>query len=212
MKLRLLNGSHSSIAYLGQLGGWATVAEAVADPSVRHHITALTAEISGTLRLPAAVDLAAYREALLARFSNPELHHRTTQIAMDGSQKLPQRLFAPALNLMQAGRGAPRIALGVAAWLRFLRGQADDGTSLVLDDPKSERLRDAARAASGSRSLRDAVFAMADIVPPALAASAYFGDAVLAALEDLASHGVRRTLAIWRDRAATEGPWEETEQ
>ncbi|HXT82726.1 MAG TPA: mannitol dehydrogenase family protein, partial [Acetobacteraceae bacterium] len=202
MKLRLLNGSHSSVAYLGQLAGWATVAEAVNDPLMGHHVDALMTEIGATLTLPASVDLAAYRAALFARFTNPELRHHTAQIARDGSQKLPQRLFAPALDLLAAGRNAPRIALGVAAWLRFLRGRADDDTPLELDDPKSERLHSAARAAADSRTLRDAIFSMADIVPPALAASPRFGDAVLSALDDLATHGVRRTLAIWRDRAA----------
>ncbi len=196
MKLRLLNGSHSSIAYLGQLAGWPTVAEAIAQFPLRNHIELLMQEIATTLRLPAGVDAAAYCRALLRRFANPALHHRTAQIAMDGSQKLPQRLFAPALDRLAAGRGAPRIALGVAAWLRFLRGATDDGTSVPLEDPLSARLRAAARAADDSRSLRDAVFDMADIVPPALAA-APFGDDVLAALDSLATHGTRHTLATW---------------
>jgi fructuronate reductase len=169
---------------------------------MRHHVDALKTEIGTTLTLPASVDLAAYRAALLARFTNPALRHHTAQIARDGSQKLPQRLFAPALERLTAGRAAPRIALGVAAWLRFLRGLADDGTPLELDDPKAERLRAAARAAADARALRDTIFAMADIVPPALAASPNFNDAVLSALDDLATHGVRRTLAIRRDRAA----------
>jgi fructuronate reductase len=110
---------------------------------------------------------------------------------MDGSQKLPQRLFAPALARLAAGQRAPRIALGIAAWLRFLQGRAEDGSALPLNDPQAERLR--AAAASDLRGLCDAVFAMPDIVPPALLP---FRDDVLTALNSLATLGVRQTLMI----------------
>jgi fructuronate reductase len=197
MKLRLLNGSHSSIAYLGQLAGWQTVADAIAVPDLREHIGALMSEVATTLVLPGSVDLAGYRDALLTRFANPALRHRTAQIAMDGSQKLPQRLFAPALVRLAAGARAPRIALGIAAWLRFLQGRADDGTALTLDDPQAERLRAAASAAQDPAALCDAVFGMADIVPPALAP---LRDEVLAGLNSLSTHGARQTVVAWNER------------
>ena len=195
MKLRLLNGSHSSIAYLGQLAGWQTVAEAIAEPALAAHIAALMREISTTLHLPSGVDLDAYRRALLARFANPALRHRTAQIAMDGSQKLPQRLFAPALARLDAGQAVPRIALGVAAWLRFLQGRSDDSGALVVDDPRADALTRAARSASSSPVLFDAISAMRDVVPAALAASSVFRDEVVRALERLATGGVRGALA-----------------
>lgn len=185
MKLRLLNGSHSSIAYLGQLAGWQTVADAIAAPELRAHISALMDEVATTLTLPPSVDLNGYRNALLARFANPALRHRTAQIAMDGSQKLPQRLFAPALVRLAAGQRAPRIALGVAAWLRFLQGRADDGTPLSLDDPQADRLR--AAVAHDPLPVLD----MHDIVPPLpLSFRAEIADA----LTHLATRGVRQTL------------------
>ncbi len=195
MKLRLLNGSHSSIAYLGQLAGWQTVAEAIAEPALAAHIDALMREIATTLRLPGAIDLAAYRRALLARFANPALRHRTVQIAMDGSQKLPQRLFAPALARLEAGQDAPRIALGVAAWLRYLQGSSDDGSPLVVDDPQADTLTSAARAASTPRALCDAILGMRELVPPALAGSTVFRNEILSTLDRLTTIGVRRTLA-----------------
>ena len=104
---------------------------------------------------------------------------------MDGSQKLPQRLFVPALVRLAAGGRAPRIALGVAAWLRFLQGHADDGTPLALDDPWADRLRAAA--------VQDplSVFDMPDIVPPV---PLPFRADVAEALTRLATHGVRETL------------------
>ena len=204
MKLRLLNGSHSSIAYLGQLAGWQTVSEAIAQPALAAHIGALLAEIAPTLRLPGSMDLDAYRGALLARFANPALRHRTAQIAMDGSQKLPQRLFAPGLERLQAGQRAPRIALGVAAWLRFLQGRADDGTALVLNDPQAARLRRAASAARDEAGLCEAIFALEDIVPPALARDPTFRDDVLAALRSLTARGTASTLRCWNEMPASD--------
>jgi len=185
MKLRLLNGSHSSIAYLGQLAGWQTVAEAIAVPELRAHIAALMSELATTLTLPPAVDMNGYRGALMTRFANPALQHRTTQIAMDGSQKVPPRLLAPALARLAAREGSPRIALGVAAWLRFLQGRADDSSPLTLDDPQAERLR----AAASSDPL--GVFDLHDIVPQA---ALPFRREVAVALTSLTMQGVKRTL------------------
>ena len=197
MKLRLLNGSHSTIAYLGQLAGWQTVADAVAQPVLAAHISALMTETATTLHLPATTDLASYRTALLTRFANPALQHRTAQIAMDGSQKLPQRLFAPACDRLAAGHAAPRIILGVAAWLRFLQGCADNGAALDLNDPHAARLHQAAVAATTPAALRDAIFAMSDIVPPPLAANDIFRRDVLVALDLLATRGANVTLQHW---------------
>lgn len=185
MKLRLLNGSHSSIAYLGQLAGWQTVAEAIAVPELRAHIAALMSELATTLTLPPSVDMNGYRGALMTRFANPALQHRTAQIAMDGSQKVPPRLLAPALARLAVREGSPRIALGVAAWLRFLQGRADDGSPLALDDPQAERLR----AVASSDPL--GVFDLHDIVPQA---ALPFRREVAVALTSLTMQGVKRTL------------------
>jgi len=199
MKLRLLNGSHSTIAYLGQLVGWRSVADAMREPALVAHIEALMQEMATTLQLTPGMDVAAYRRALVARFSNPALRHLTAQIAMDGSQKLPQRFFAPALDRLSAGRSARRIALGVAAWLRFLQGRAENGETLRVADPLAERLTTAARAAHDHGSLVDAIFAMRDIVPTALAAADNFRADVWTALDHLATRGVQGTLEDWHD-------------
>ena len=192
MKLRLLNGSHSTIAYLGQLAGWRTVADAMAEPALVAHVGALMAEVAPTLTLPAGVDVGAYQRSLIARFRNTALQHLTAQIAMDGSQKLPQRLFAPARDLLARGSSVSRIALGVAAWLRFLQGRGDDGEELALNDPMAGELRAAARG--GPRAVRDAVFALPGVVPRDVAGNEVFGAEVLAALESLVRVGVRATL------------------
>lgn len=96
LKLRLLNGAHSAIAYFGALAGATYVAEAVEHDAIREAVSRLMAEVTPTMSVPPGFDVAGYQRSLLARFANPALHHRVLQIAMDGSQKLPQRLLQPA--------------------------------------------------------------------------------------------------------------------
>ncbi|WP_112382498.1 mannitol dehydrogenase family protein [Sphingomonas carotinifaciens] len=140
-KLRLLNGAHSSIAYLGGLIGDAFVHDFVARKEGRAFVERLWDQAAATLDPPPGLDIPAYRAALMARFANPALQHRTRQIAMDGSQKLPQRLLAPLV----AGQG-DALALGVAAWIRWQSGRTDAGETYTVDDPLADRLAVAARS------------------------------------------------------------------
>jgi fructuronate reductase len=150
MKLRMLNGSHSTIAYLGYLGGYEHVNEAIADPAIHTLIYELmTDEVMSTL--PGHFyDLGAYRDALLERFRNPALQHRTWQIAMDGSQKLPQRLLGTIRDRLAAGLPATRAALGVAAWMRYVTGVDERGNRIDVRDPLASRLRQTSVAAGRS--------------------------------------------------------------
>jgi fructuronate reductase len=200
MKLRLLNGSHSAIAYLGQLAGWATVSDAIAEQPLADFIHALMTEAASTLRMPASTDVAAYQSALLRRFSNKALQHHTAQIAIDGSQKLPMRIFATAQDRLAAGLRSPCMALVTAAWLRFLQQRNDNGAPLTVDDPNKDKLLNAARVADTPRSLMKSIFAMSDIVPGALAASEAFENEVLDALTILSNSGARSTLTKFNHR------------
>lgn len=137
-KLRLLNGAHSTIAYLGGLGGIAHVHEFVADERRRSLIERLWDESAATLTPPRELDVSAYRKALMARFANPTLRHRTQQIAMDGSQKLPQRLVAPWRARLEAGQTSPTIELAVAAWMAWQRGADMLDRRFGVDDPLAE--------------------------------------------------------------------------
>ena len=147
MKLRCLNGAHSALAYLGFLAGHETMADAVSDERLAGYVRALwRREVVPSLTAPPGADLVAYCEALLARFGNPAMRHRTWQIAMDGSQKLPQRLLRTARDNLAAGRPVERVALAVAAWMRYVSGTDERGEPIDVRDPMSERLREAARA------------------------------------------------------------------
>jgi fructuronate reductase len=150
MKLRMLNGSHSTLAYLGYLAGYEYVNTAIADHDLRTLIYDLmTEEVMGTL--PDGLgDLQGYRDALLKRFANPALRHRTWQIAMDGSQKLPQRLLGTVRDRLASGRPIARLALGVAAWMRYVTGVDERGGRIDVRDPLSAKLRAISDAAEGS--------------------------------------------------------------
>jgi len=142
MKLRLLNGSHSAIAYLGQLAGLQTVADAFANPAIRRFVDGLWLESAQTL--PPGIDAPSYTARLTERFANKSLRHRTAQIANDGSQKLPQRIIAPALERLEAGRGIAHLALVPAAWIAALAARQGN----AFTDPLDVRLAEpAARGA-----------------------------------------------------------------
>ena len=140
MKLRLLNGSHSALAYLGFLAGHEFIYQVVGEPAFEQYMRALMAEATPAIRVPARIDVPAYRDALVARFRNSNLPHRTKQIAMDGSQKLPQRLLATVRANLAAGAPITRLALAVAAWMRYVYGRDERGAAIDVSDPMAPRL------------------------------------------------------------------------
>ena len=145
MKLRMLNGAHSTLAYLGSIAGVEFVADAVADPSLSAFASAIMRDAADTLTTPQSVRTA-YARALMDRFANPALKHRLIQIAMDGTQKLPQRLLGTVRDRLAAGLAVERHALAVAAWMRFVTRRDETGVPVRANDPLADRLAEAARA------------------------------------------------------------------
>ncbi|ADL00995.1 mannitol dehydrogenase family protein [Brevundimonas subvibrioides] len=193
-KLRLLNGAHSAIAYLGGLAGHAFVHQVVAEPPFAAFVERLWDEAATTLSPPPGLDVAAYRRDLMARFRNPALQHRTRQIAMDGSQKLPQRLLATIADRLAAGQGIEALAMAVAGWIRWQDGVAETGETHVVDDPLADVL---GQALAGTGSAADRVRAIAGlsaVVPSRLGGDVRFITAVGDALAGLESRGVVATL------------------
>lgn len=138
-KLRMLNGAHSALAYIGLGGGHEFVHQAIADPAIRPAIERLMRnEAAPTIDAAPGQDLGAYADALLDRFANPALHHRLAQIAMDGSQKIPQRWLETLAWHQARGHRCPSLEAAIAAWIAFLRGDHP------IDDPLADRLREAA--------------------------------------------------------------------
>ncbi|WP_217574011.1 mannitol dehydrogenase family protein [Mesorhizobium sp. GbtcB19] len=142
MKLRLLNGAHSGIAYLGLLSGHATVDRAFADPAIRQFVDWLWAEAIPTLPQDAGLDTSAYTAELAERFSNTALAHRTAQIANDGSQKLPQRIIASALARLEADLLPEHLSLVIAAWIAACAARGGTLPEAHFTDPLDAALGD----------------------------------------------------------------------
>ena len=168
MKLRMLNGTHSSLAYLGYLAGQETIADCMANPVLAGFVQRVwQQEIIPALIPPPGVDLPAYAHALFARYANPAIRHRTWQIAMDGSQKLPQRILGTLQTNMQDARPSPGLMLAVAAWMIYVSGTDLTGKPIDVKDPLAPRLKEAATSPDPVKAL----LAISEVFPPALAAA-----------------------------------------
>jgi fructuronate reductase len=178
-KLRLLNGAHSSLAYLGSLAGHETVAEAMADSSLASFVrTLMTEDIAPTIVAPRGLDVPRYIESILKRFRNPALRHLLSQIAWDGSQKLPFRLFGTIRETLEAGRSIERLCLPVAAWFHFIRRKA--AKRELATDPLAPKLLEIGTACTGEAKADVRAFlSLASVFPAALTTNAKF----VAALE-----------------------------
>ncbi len=183
-KLRLLNGAHSALAYLGLLAGHETVYDAMQDAPLAGFVERMMREeIAPTLH--AGFDIGAYIDAILARLRNPALKHRLVQIASDGSQKLPYRLLSPIADSLAAGRSVTRLAVPVAAWMRF--AVRETGAGRALNDPLAERLARTAAAGTGEAAHDVSLFlALRDIFPLALIADTRFTMPLIAAYRNFA--------------------------
>jgi fructuronate reductase len=173
-KLLLLNGAHSLLAYAGSARGHLTVAEAMSDPTCRAWVEQWWDDATPLVPLPEAA-IAAYRRALVDRFTNPAIRHLLAQVAADGSQKLPVRV-APVLRDARAQGRVPNGAVRVlAAWLVHLRGRG-----APVDDAAAGDLVAAVRA-----DLVDAAGAALAAVAPELADDAELVHEVTAVAREL---------------------------
>lgn len=197
MKLRLLNGAHSSLAYLGYLAGHETIAETVGDEVFAHFVERLwTDEIIPVVHAPPGIDLTAYAGQLQARFANRAIRHRTWQIAMDGSQKLPQRLLFTIRERLAYGLPIKRLALAVAAWIRYVSGVDEKGQPIDVRDPMATQLRTLIEQAGADPTARArAVLKVEAIFGTDLPRNTAFSAAVEAAARLLADKGARGAAA-----------------
>jgi fructuronate reductase len=153
MKIRVFNGAHSALAYICQLAGIEYVAEGVVDPVIGDFIKNFQAKEAGrSFVAPADLDPIEYSKIIRKRVSNYALLHKSIQIAMDGSQKLPQRIFASANDLAKLGLSTDHITLIIAAWLRFL--EINEKVNDPLGDSLQKLVRnpDALQSVSGTLS------------------------------------------------------------
>jgi fructuronate reductase len=165
IKLRLLNGAHSLMAYTGYLAGFEYIYQVMQQPAFVNMVTAYMAKDAGsTIQAPAGFDIEAYKQQLRDRFSNRALKHRTWQIAMDGSQKIPQRILESLREQLAKNGEINILCLALAAWIRYVSGVDESGNAIDVRDPLAAQLRDVCDANKGNvESLVKAFFSIRSI-------------------------------------------------
>ena len=192
MKLRCLNGTHSTLAYLGYLAGYETIADCVADPDFAALCTHLwREEITPVVTQPDGEDLEAYCAALLKRYRDPSIRHRTWQIAMDGSQKLPQRILGTISDNLAAGNTPTGLCLAVAAWMRYVGGIDESGAAIDVKDPMAARLKEISDAAEDKVA---ALLGVEEVFGTDLPNNTAFRSAVLSAYDNLVQQGAQKSV------------------
>lgn len=206
MKLRLLNGSHSTLAYLGFLAGYQTVHEVMGD---RHFLALVThlmdSELTPTLVAPAQIDLGNYKAQLRQRFSNSALQHQTHQIAMDGSKKLPQRLIQPLLQQLRVKGAIDALCLAVAGWIRYTMGIDESGQDYVVSDPLARRMHLLhQRSGTSSRDILDNFLTLGEVFPQQLCREELFVQKTSYYLNSLLQIGALRTVQAFAAQLGAE--------
>jgi fructuronate reductase len=176
-KLRLLNGAHSSLAYIGLAAGFETVSQAMRAPWLEAFARGLMQDAKATLAPTPGRDLDHYIEAILKRFRNPAIAHALRQIAMDGSQKLPIRILSTISDRLAMRAPVGRLCWTIAAWMRHLRRSVR--TAAPIADPLAAPLAAlAARAQDRAESDAPLFLTFDAVFPPALARNEGFFTAV----------------------------------
>lgn len=151
-KTRMLNAGHSVLGYPGQLAGLETVKEAIDHPLIHRLVhDVITHDAIPVLEPPPGIDLAAYRDSIIARFGNPHVGDRLPRITGDGASKLPTFLLPTLALQLERGGETGRLAFVVACFLRYLGGRDDLGRDFTPQEPHltAEQIalaRDPARA------------------------------------------------------------------
>ena len=193
-KLRLLNGAHSAMAYLGGLAGLTYVHEFVQNPAGAAYVERLWDEAEETLGPTVGLDLAAYRMRLMARFRDPAIAHALAQIAIDGSLKLPPRLVSSLAVRTERGLPSPAIDLAIAGWVKWQSGRDDAGASVEVRDAGGGALRRRLARLSAPEQRIGALLNEVSIIPAPLAADTRLRAELVDALRRLDAKGARAAL------------------
>ncbi len=198
MKLRLLNGSHSTLAYIGFLMGYDYIHQAVTDPDCNQFVQLLQKQMLTTLDDVAGVNLPVYAQSILDRFANQRVPYKTTQVACDGSQKLAQRLLKPADIMLTSGQISDPVALVIASWCRFLEGRDHQGENFTVIDPLAETLTKLAVTHKTDEQQQVlAILKESGICSAALLANDSFIEAITGYLTAIHQNGMQATLKLF---------------
>lgn len=192
MKMRLLNGSHFAMAYLGAMLDFEFVHECLEDALMRRFIRAYMEAVSPTVHAVPGVDLTEYKATLLERFANPTIRDQISRICAGGSSKLPKFVLPVYLDLLQAKRDTRLLGLVVASWLFYFQGRGEKGQALSMSDPCAAQL---AKLVHDNGSDPRAALALNSIFGEVLPSMPQFITDVATAMQSFGELGVAGTLA-----------------
>ncbi|CAK1790415.1 D-mannonate oxidoreductase [Vibrio crassostreae] len=196
MKLRMLNGSHSFLAYLGYLGGYDHISDTMTDAGYRKAAFDMMMKSQApSLTMPEGTDLEGYATLLINRFTNPSLKHKTWQISMDGSQKIPQRMGGSLRFHLEQGSDLSWLATAIAGWMRYVSGVDEQGNEIDVRDPMVDTLRQICDQHGLNVSVVPALLAVEAIFPVELGQNPQVIDTVSSAYQSLIEHGAVATVA-----------------
>jgi len=195
MKLRLLNGSHSFLAYLGYLSGYKYIYQTMQDDAFKKATLALMLdEQAMTLSMPKGIDITEYSKSLIDRFSNANIKHETGQIAADGSQKLPQRFCESLRFLLDQERMPIWILLGIAGWMLYVSEEDEQGEKIIVKDPLLDQIREAYKNSQTTKDLVFSLLGIKAIFGEDLIQHKVFVDSLIDKLEQLRAIGAKSTV------------------
>ncbi|MCL9777246.1 fructuronate reductase [Vibrio methylphosphonaticus] len=196
MKLRMLNGSHSFLAYLGYLGGYAHISDTMTDEGYRTAAFDMMMQAQApSLNMPEGTDLEGYAKLLIDRFTNPSLKHKTWQIAMDGSQKIPQRMGGSLRFHLEQGSDFKWLAAGIAGWMRYVSAVDEQGNDIDVRDPMADMLKSVCDEHGHNVSVVPALLSVEAVFAPEIGKNARVIKEVSAAYQSLIESGARATVA-----------------
>ncbi|MHA3735218.1 mannitol dehydrogenase family protein [Pseudomonas sp. Eth.TT006] len=192
MKIKLLNGSHLALTYLGFLKGYRFVHETMNDPLfVRYMRAYMDLDVTPQLAPVPGIDLADYKDTLVARFSNQAIADQLQRVCSDGSSKFPKFTIPTINRLIGDGRETKRAALVVAAWALYLKGVDENGDTYSIPDPRAAFCQ---ALVADDALITQRLLAVEEIFGTAIARSAEFVAAFEWCCDSLREEGVTRTL------------------
>lgn len=195
MKLRMLNGSHSFLAYLGYLAGYQYINECMNDNNYKNVTHQLMLKYQApTLNVPKNVNLEQYSNKLIERFSNPSLKHKTWQIAMDGTQKLPQRILDSIRWHIANNSDYSLLALTIAGWIRYIGGIDDNGQPIDIRDPMQDKINEFIQASNDGIERVNKLLSLTSVFGNDLTVNSQFKQKVTSYYIELMTHGAKKTI------------------
>lgn len=205
LKMRLLNGTHSLIAYLGALSNAATIPDSIRNEPIESAARSiLRNEYLPSVLVPTGVDVRNYESQLFSRWRNTALGHKTSQVGSDGSAKLRQRIPEPALELLNAGTMPHYLALTVAGYLSCvapLKGFDPGQHAAAMEDPARALFSQFAEESNDGTDLVEKVLGQYRLLGDELANRKDFIDRTGELIDVIRRHGPHAAI---RDAEATQ--------